>query len=97
MPPKFPLQPVLDFRKVLVDRLEVELVLENPQDLLYSQKWGYENTAYEESGLLLGGVFSLPGFPPKVLQKPALEGRNTSTDDSGAGVAARPTMVIGPE
>lgn len=25
MPPKFPLQPVLDFRKVLVDRLEVEL------------------------------------------------------------------------
>lgn len=68
---------------VMLD-LELEGANDDVDSPLRSRVYGLAGTPLDESGLLVGSVFALPGFPPAVLQTPMLSGANASSDDGGA-------------
>ena len=77
---------VLDSAGAVLPSVEVRLsfVLEDADNLILTRKHRFNGTAIDESGLLTGGVFGVPGFPPKLLQTPALFGYNATSDDGGS-------------
>jgi hypothetical protein len=63
--------------------LRVELAL---PDLLQLPVNGFENTITHLSGIALKGSFSIPGFPPKVLETPFVTGISEVTDINGDAI-----------
>jgi hypothetical protein len=60
--------------------LRVELAL---PDLLKLRVNGFDNTITHLSGIALKGSFSIPGFPPLLLEKPLVTGTSEVTDING--------------
>jgi hypothetical protein len=64
--------------------LKIELAL--PDLLKLTNGNGFENTITHLSGIALKGSFSIPGFPPKVLEIPKLSGSSELTDINGDAI-----------
>jgi hypothetical protein len=63
--------------------LHIELAL---PDLLKLPINGFENTITHLSGIALKGSFSIPGFPPKILEIPSVSGSSELTDINGDAI-----------
>jgi hypothetical protein len=63
--------------------LHIELAL---PDLLKLPINGFENTITHLSGIALKGSFSIPGFPPKILEIPSVSGASELTDINGDAI-----------
>jgi hypothetical protein len=63
--------------------VRLALELDGADELLWTQKYGYDGTSFDYSGVPIGGKFGLPGFPPRALRAPVLEGELAKPDSKG--------------
>lgn len=51
--------------------------------LAWQQRYGFSDTQYDYTGVLVGAAYALPGFPPRIFLTPVLAGAYATTDPSG--------------